>query len=72
MKKWNNPEIAELNISETAKKPSKCNAPGGQCVDSNRPNNNGNGYCQQSNCPYYRDYVADSDEIDEDDSNGLS
>ncbi len=52
MKKWNTPEIAELNISETSL-PSKCGAPDGRCIDLARPSNNGNGYCKNSGCPYY-------------------
>ena len=48
MKKWNNPEIAELNISETAKS-DKCHASNGTC--SSYPGNWG--YCNQITCPYY-------------------
>ncbi len=56
MKKWNNPEIVVLNISETAK-PGTCNVPGGKCVNpqhpSNNGNGNGNGYGICKDCPYF-------------------
>lgn len=71
MKKWNNPEIVALNISETAL-PSRCTIPGGVCNDPNRPSNNGNGYCKKNECPYFRKEEFDSSETGESDIDGLS
>jgi len=55
MKKWNNPEITELNINETANS-NKCHAPNGTC--SSYPGNWG--YCNQITCPYYDKYYDSS------------
>lgn len=48
MKKWNNPEISVLNISETAKN-TICTVTGGTCIN----NASANAWGQCKKCPVY-------------------
>lgn len=61
MKKWNNPEIAELNINETtwnANDPKPCyyGSSTGNC------GNNGNKY-KCDNCQIYKNFVSSAENL---------